>query len=129
METIEVKAKGLLECEPKRTAKMDGTRIAILVKMDNVCSRSKERLLALWEIYKENEIMDIDVPLAMPRPTIPILRETEIGRAAARSADLACANDYKLPDETLKALMESLTRDTTKELQKFRNPNIYNLYF
>lgn len=43
-----------------------------------------------------------------------MLRETEVGRAAARSADLARANADKLPDETLKALMESLAREQDK---------------
>ena len=55
--------------------------------------------------HKDNEIIDIDKLLAI-RPTIPMLRETDVGRAAARSADLACANADILPDETLKAVID-----------------------
>lgn len=127
---IEDKAKACLERGPHSERGWNVADLRVLLKWkmptevfqaEKVTSATREKLVRLWERYKDTEVEDIIIPEELPEPTVPELQATEVGRAAQRNADVALKCVDKLTDDAL----TNMIRKMQEELSS-RAPNDEN---
>jgi hypothetical protein len=120
--TVEEKAKECLERVPNPVRGWSVADLKVILKWkmspeefaaEKVSSSTKEKLQTLLDKHINNEIADIDVPPEIAEPAIPRLDETEVGRAAARNAELTLSCVDKLPNETLATMVRALQNALT----------------